>query len=58
MKFMEQGHRGVIGSLLAWMGTAWAYFETHYAPVAAAFAVLVSIFTLANIARGWMKKDK
>lgn len=49
---------GVIGSLLAWLGTAWAVFESHYGAIAALFAVLVSIATLANFARIWWKARK
>ena len=52
---MEQ--KGIIGSLLAWAGAIWANFEAHYGAIAAAFAVLVSVFTLINIARGWLKKN-
>jgi hypothetical protein len=47
---------GIVGSILAWLGTAWALFEQHYGAIAAAVAVLVSIFTMINIVKGWIKR--
>lgn len=43
---MIMENRGVVGSILAWLGTAWAVFESHYGAIAALFAIAVSIVTM------------
>ena len=53
-----ENRTGILGSILAWLGTAWAVFEQHYGAIAALFAVAVSIATLANFFRIWWKARK
>ena len=53
-----ENRTGILGSILAWLGTAWAVFEQHYGAIAALFAVAVSIATLLNFFRIWWKARK
>ena len=50
-------HKGIVGSSLAWIGTIWAYWETHYGMIAAAFAIVASCVTIVNGIRNKKPKE-
>jgi hypothetical protein len=62
IKEMKENQTNIIGTGLTWMFAGLAkvatHFEAHGAAYAQLAAVIVAIFTVSNIIRGWRKNRK